>query len=96
MFSIQFDPTLLSYGFIIYTLVLCIGVYILVNLYRKVKIYENWSLGIREQIEKLQRDVKEIDVREIFKSDDDVGFIYGDISDIIKNIDHGVNPEKTK
>tara|TARA_Y100001934_G_C11993331_1_gene604174 strand:- start:24 stop:224 length:201 start_codon:yes stop_codon:yes gene_type:complete len=61
-----------------------------------VKIYENWSLSIKEQIDNLQRDVKEIDSRGIFESDDEVGFIFDEISDIIENIDHGVNPDNTK
>ncbi len=96
MFNIQFDPAFITYGFIIYTLVVCVCSYVLFNLYRKVKIYENWSLSIKEQIDNLQRDVKEIDSRGIFESDDEVGFIFDEISDIIENIDHGVNPDNTK
>ena len=96
MFDIQFDPVLISYGFIIYTLVVCMCSYVMFNLYRKVKIYENWSLSIKDQIDKLQLDVKEVDTRGIFENDDDVGFIFDDISNIIENIDHGVDPENTK
>ena len=70
--------------------------YVMFNLYRKVKIYENWSLSIKDQIDKLQLDVKEVDTRGIFENDDDVGFIFDDISNIIENIDHGVDPENTK
>ena len=60
--------------------------YVIFNLYKKVKIYEAWSLTIRDKVEKLQQDIKEVDVREIFEKDDDVGFIYNDISNLIKNI----------
>ena len=70
--------------------------YVIFNLYRKIKIYEAWSLTMRDKIEKLQHDIKEIDGREIFETDDEVGFIFEDISNLIKNIDHEVNTEEKK
>jgi hypothetical protein len=95
MFNI-IDPVLLNYGLIVSIVILCTFVYILFNLYRKVKIYENWSVILRAQVEKLQQDVSEVDTRGLFENDDDVGFIFSEISDLIENLDHGVNPKNKK
>ena len=95
MFNI-IDPTLLNYGLIVFTVVLCTLVYILFNLYRKVKIYENWSVILRERVEKLQQDVSEVDTRGLFEKDDDVGFVFSEIAELIDNLDHGVNLKNKK
>ena len=90
MFDRQIDPVLWSYGLIVSTLIFCALVYACINLYRKIKIYEEWVLDITTQIKKLQSDVKDIDSRGIFEKDDDVGTVYSEISDLIQKLDHGV------
>ena len=95
MFNI-IDPTLLNYGLIVFTVILCTLVYILFNLYRKVKIYENWSVILRERVEKLQQDVSEVDTRGLFEKDDDVGIVFTEIAELIDNLDHEVNIKNKK
>ena len=90
MFDIQIDPVLWSYGLTISTIFFCALVYVCINLYRKIKIYEAWVVDITSQIHKLQDDVKDIDSRGIFENDDEVGTIYSEISDLIQKLDHGV------
>lgn len=62
-------------------------IYVCYNLYRKVKIYEGWVEHIRGEILKLQDNINQTDTRGIFEKDDDVGFVYEDISTLIKEID---------
>lgn len=83
MFEFILEPHLYVGVFV----VLLILVYMCYNLYRKVIIYENWATSIQMKINKLQSDIKDIDAREIFEKDDEVGFIYTDVSKIIKDID---------
>jgi len=83
MFEFILEPHLYVGVFV----VLLILVYMCYNLYRKVIIYENWATSIQSKINKLQSDIKDIDAREIFEKDDEVGFIYTDVSKIIKDID---------
>lgn len=71
------------------TLCIFICLYIIYNLYSKNKIYENWAIFTIEKIENLQENIKQIDERGIFEKDDEVGGAFNEISDIIKQFDHG-------
>ena len=51
-----------------------------VNLYRKIKIYGVVGNGYKEKVDNLKTSVQELDSRGIFEKDDDVGFVYDDIS----------------
>jgi len=68
-------------------LVVLLLVYICYNLYKKVKIYESWVDYIDVRIKKLKSDINEVDERELFEKDDDVGFVYENISELIKDVD---------
>jgi hypothetical protein len=68
-------------------LVILLLVYICYNLYKKVKIYESWVDHIDVRIKKLKSDINEVDERELFEKDDDVGFVYENISELIKDVD---------
>lgn len=61
--------------------------YVCYNMYKKIRIYENWTSNIYDKINKLQSDIKEIDSKEIFEKDDEVGVVYDAISEIIKDFD---------
>ena len=56
-------------------------------MYKKIRIYENWTSNIYDKINKLQSDIKEIDSKEIFEKDDEVGVVYDTISEIIRDFD---------
>lgn len=64
--------------------------YIIYNLYRKNTIYENWTENTFDKINNLQADIKSIDERGIFEKDDEVGSIFEEISNLIKDFDHDV------
>ena len=92
MFSIyQFNVDF--YVYMAITLLFVLIIYMCYNLYKKVKIYESWSEHIRDEIYKLQDNIKETDSRGLFANDDDVGFVYTEISTLIKEIDIMVNDQ---
>jgi len=64
--------------------------YIIYNLYRKNTIYENWTEQIFVKINKLQSDIKTIDDKKMFESDDEVGAVFEELATIIKDFDHDV------
>jgi hypothetical protein len=72
-------------------LVILLLVYICYNLYKKVKIYESWVDNIDVRIKKLKSDINEVDERKLFEKDDDVGFVYENISELIKDFDTMTN-----
>lgn len=62
-------------------------IYIIRNLYIKNSIYESWLANIILRIEELQTRVKELDDKKIFEKDDEVGFIFSEIAELIKDFD---------
>lgn len=71
------------------SIVLLLCIYIIYNLYTKNRIYENWVFNIIYKTENLQKQIREIDERGIFEKDDEVGSAFSEISEIIKEFDHG-------
>ena len=69
-------------------------VYIIYNLYRKNTIYENWTEEFFVKITKLQDDIKKIDDKNLFETDDEVGAVFDDLANIIKNFDHNIKSNK--
>ncbi len=64
---------------------LLIVVYTSFNLYRKNIIYENWTTDIRSKFEDVYTKIKNVDQREIFEKDDDVGVAFQEIKKIIED-----------
>tara|TARA_B100000282_G_C31698637_1_gene475081 strand:- start:983 stop:1135 length:153 start_codon:yes stop_codon:yes gene_type:complete len=42
------------------------------------------------KITKLQDDIKKIDDKNLFETDDEVGTVFNDLANIIKNFDHNI------
>lgn len=68
-----------------------IFLYIIRNIYIKNTIYEEWVSSIIIRIEDLQRKIKELDDKNIFEKDDEVGVVFNEIADLIKNFDTNKN-----
>jgi len=64
---------------------LLLVIYISFNLYRKNIIYENWTTEIRNKFDDLYTQIKNVDQREIFEKDDDVGVAFQEIKKIIED-----------
>lgn len=64
---------------------LLIVVYTTFNLYRKNIIYEKWTIDTRNKFEDVYAKIKDVDQREIFETDDEVGVAFQQIKNIIKD-----------
>tara|TARA_Y100001934_G_scaffold211221_1_gene249964 strand:- start:109 stop:297 length:189 start_codon:yes stop_codon:yes gene_type:complete len=62
-------------------------------LYRKNKIYENWILSFRDTATNVKESWKDIDSRQMFEKDDDVGVVYEQLSTLIDELDTKVHDE---
>ena len=62
--------------------------YVIWNLMTKQEMLEDWITNFIETIEKIDFDLKQIDYRGSFKSDDETGVIFEEIKNIIKQLDN--------
>jgi hypothetical protein len=69
-------------------------IYIIRNVYIKNRVYELWILETRNSVTKLSDDIKDIDSKELFESDDEVGVVYSGIRDIILDLDSKINEDE--
>lgn len=67
-----------------------VSVYIIYNLYNKNVIYETWTEDIIDRVSTLKESVKEIDSRNIFEKDDDVGVVFDEIASLVDSFDHNL------
>lgn len=86
------SPLLISCS--VFTLLSIVFVYIIYNLYRKNTIYENWTEQMYEKLTKLQSDIKQIDDKQIFESDDEVGAVFKELVETIQEFDHDIKINK--
>ena len=51
-----------------------------------IETMQNWSIQYKTMVENTYRRLKEIDDKQIFEKDDDVGFVFSEIVRLIENI----------
>ena len=61
--------------------------YVIWNLIRKTEMLETWVEDFTKTIEAVQSDLKKIDYRGSFESDDETGTIFEQIKDIINQLE---------
>jgi hypothetical protein len=61
--------------------------YVIWNLTTKQEMLEDWIEDFIKTVEKINVDLKRADYKGSFESDDEVGIIFGEIKDIIKQLD---------
>jgi exopolysaccharide biosynthesis protein len=61
--------------------------YVIWNLMKKTELLETWVETFTQRIEKVQTDLKQIDYMGSFEADDEIGTIFGQIKDIISELD---------
>ena len=71
------------YWTIISAPIFLILVYAILNLYRKIKVYEGWILEIKKDTEKLQGSITEVDSKNMFERDDEVGVVFEQIKGLV-------------
>jgi len=71
------------YWTIISAPIFLILVYAILNLYRKIKVYEGWILEIKKDTDKLQESITEVDSKDMFERDDEVGVVFEQIKELV-------------
>ncbi len=62
--------------------------YIIWNLTTKLEMLEDWISDFIKTIEKVNFDLKQIDYKGYFEADDEVGVIFKEIQNTIKQLDN--------
>jgi hypothetical protein len=57
--------------------------YVIRNLLRKLEVYEDWVSYFGEEIQKVYKNIKDIDNKHWFEDDDDVGQTFKELARII-------------
>jgi hypothetical protein len=68
-------------------LVVLILLYIIFNLYRKVSLYEEWTIETLNELNSTVETWKELDSKQLFEKDDEVGVIFDELNITIKNLE---------
>ena len=66
---------------------LVIETYVIINLMLKIEKLETWIQNIENEMTQVQTDIKEIDDKGYFESDDEVGEKFSQINKVIQNIE---------
>ena len=77
---------------IIVVLAIIVGAlgYACYNLVKKVELYEDWTTEFQAEIEQVYIRLKEVDDKNLFEKDDDVGFVFSEIVRITKEFNDKV------
>jgi hypothetical protein len=52
----------------------------------KIETYENWVIEFKKDVQKTYQQLREVDNKNIFQKDDDVGFVFVQLLDIIEKL----------
>ena len=80
---------------IILGLLVLVEGYVIWNLTRKTELLETWIENFSGRVSQVQSDLKDIDDRGHFESDDEIGTIFEGIKDIINDLNNFVESEET-
>jgi len=78
---------ILEISFACMTILFVTSCYVIWNLTSKAELLESWIEDFVNTIEKVNSDLKRADYRGSFEADDEVGFIFKEIKNIIKQLD---------
>ena len=76
--------------YFIYTLLLLIIaglVLFIMRLIAKVEFYEDWIVAFKHRVDYSYDKTKAIDIRGSFEADDEIGFIFKDIKNLVDDLD---------
>ena len=79
---------ILEISLVLMVLLFVTSCYVIWNLTSKTEMLEDWITSFMEAIEKIDFDLKQIDYRGSFESDDETGVIFSEIKNIIKQLDN--------
>ena len=67
--------------------------YVIWNLFRKLELVETWIEEFTQRIQIVQNDLKEIDTKGAFESDDEVGSIFEQIKYTVQQLENLMGDE---
>ena len=79
---------LIEISLILVSILFIASCYVIWNLTTKTEMLEDWVSNFMEAVEKIQFDLKKIDYRGSFESDDETGVIFNEIKNIVKQLDN--------
>lgn len=65
-------------------------VYLVSNLYNKNALYESWISSIKTDVNGVYENMKEIDSKNLFEKDDDVGVVYEEVKELLVSLNKRV------
>ena len=77
----------LEISLVIVSLLFVTSCYVMWNLTVKIEMLEDWVEQFIQTIDRVNRGLKQADYRDSFESDDEVGFIFKEIKNTIKQLD---------
>ena len=77
---------MLEISLVIVTLLFLTSCYVIWNLNLKQEMLEDWVTDFMNSIEKINFDLKQIDYRGSFESDDETGIIFKEIKTIVSQL----------
>ena len=78
---------ILEISFACMTILFVTSCYVIWNLTTKAELLESWIEDFINTVEKVNSDLKKADYRGSFEADDEVGFIFKEIKNTIKQLD---------
>jgi len=73
---------------LIYSIVLTIGI---LRALKKTEIYESFIIDVKNKVEDTYEKMKSIDEIGVFEADDEVGLIFNDLKDLLRNLEKYIN-----
>ena len=70
-----------------------ISIFVIINLTRKVERLEEWGESLATRVTWVQDKFKEIDSKEIFESDDEVGTIFSALKEVSQVLNEVIEEE---
>ena len=84
---------IIEIGLVIFIIVDIAGCYVIWNLMKKTELLETWVEDFTQRIETVQTDLKVIDDKGAFESDDEVGSIFEQIKETVNKLDDLIGEE---
>jgi hypothetical protein len=67
-----------------------LAVYVIINLLKKINVYERWVEYFGGEINIMHRRLKMVDDKNLFEKDDDVGFVFSEIVRVMEEFNNNL------
>ena len=84
---------IIEIGLVIFIIADVVGCYVIWNLNKKTEMLETWVEDFTQRIETVQTELKVIDAKGAFESDDEIGTIFEQIKETINELDNLIGEE---